>query len=86
MKNTLLALSNGDLPSCSESNNSAEIEILLEYIERNSSAILAKLDGSEKKSLEKLKDCYNELLTLKCENSFVDGFSLASKIMVEALT
>ncbi len=87
MKHTLIALSNGDMSSCSEeSKNSAEIEILLKYINRHSSAILSKLDVAKKESFEKLKDCYNELLTLERENSFVNGFSLASKIIVEALT
>ena len=87
MKHTLIALSNGDMPSFSdELKNSPDIEILLEYIEKHSSAILEKLDRSEKESFEKLKDCYNELLTLERENSFVNGFSLASKILVEALT
>ena len=40
----------------------------------------------DKETFEKFKDCYDELYKIACEDAFVKGFSLASKMLSEALS
>ena len=86
-KQTLIELWNGNIcPLTDECGNSQETAMLLEYINRHDAEISKKLDKEGQESFEKFKDCYDELLSSGCEKAFVKGFSLASKILSEALS
>ena len=85
-KQTLIELWNGNVcPLSDGSENSQETEKLLEYLGKHNKDIYEKLDEEGRESFEKFKDCYDELLSSGCEKAFVKGFSLASKIISEAL-
>ena len=87
MKSTLTDLWYGNLePNHPGHIHAAEIRQLTEYLDRHRQALAEKLDDARKESLQKLEDCYDDLLTEECENAFVQGFSLAVKLLVEAQT
>ena len=50
---------------------------------RNEEELLSTLTDKQKETFEKYKDCNNELLGVTEVNAFVEGFTLAMKIMVE---
>lgn len=86
MKNTLIDLWNGNLSLSEYVIHSEEAKQLCDYIGRHYSELSAKLNSSEKESLQKYQDCYDDLLALECENAFIQGFSLAAKLFAESLT
>jgi len=87
MKSTLTDLWYGNLkPNHHGHIHAAEIRQLTEYLDRHHQALAEKLDDAGKESLQKLEDCYDDLLTDECENAFAQGFALAVKLLVEAQT
>ena len=50
---------------------------------RNEEELLSTLTDKQKETFEKYKDCNNEQLGGAEVNAFVEGFTLAMKIMVE---
>ncbi|MBQ8288007.1 MAG: hypothetical protein IJX76_04450 [Clostridia bacterium] len=85
MKTTLIDLWNGNLSLSEYTIHSDEAKQLIGYLEKHHSALSAVLSESDKKILQYFADCYDELLVLETENAFVQGFSLATKLLTEAL-
>ncbi|MEE0946567.1 MAG: hypothetical protein U0M42_07070 [Acutalibacteraceae bacterium] len=50
---------------------------------RNEEELESTLTDKQKETFEKYKDCNRELLGVTEVNAFVEGFTLAMKIMVE---
>ena len=85
-KQTLINLWNENVHSVSDKSSTPQESELIGYLSRHEKDISKKLDKEGLDSLKKYKDCYDELLSLYCEDAFVRGFSLASKILSEALS
>ena len=84
MKTTLTNLWYGNLtPSSSDHIHAAEINRLTGYIDQHQKVLKSKLDDEGMKSLDKLQQCHDELVLNECENAFVQGFSLAVKLLSE---
>ncbi|MBO5294018.1 MAG: hypothetical protein J6B71_02040 [Clostridia bacterium] len=87
MKKALVELWNGNrFPLSNHLKQTEEEKKLMEQLATYHSAMVGKLDNSEKENLKRLADCYSELLATECENAFVKGFSLAVRLISEALT
>ena len=86
MKSIFEQLWNGSIkPYETNGRNDPEVEELAELALRNKSNLDALLSEEQKKALEKYITCcdsYGYLLTV---HAFRDGFSLASKMLTEAL-
>ena len=85
-KPTLVDLWHGNIDPFLESQCDPRQTELIEFLERHSKEVSEKLDKEGLESFEKFKDCYLELLSISCENAFVKGFSLASKILSESFS
>ena len=85
-KQTLIELWNGNIAPSSDGLKTPQQTELLAYLDRHSKSISKKLDKEGLESFEKFKDCYDELYKIACEDAFVKGFSLASKMLSEALS
>ena len=70
----------------SSANADEQEQQLLGYIERHFTSLKGSLDEKGREALQKLVDCYDELLLHDCEQAFIQGFSLATKILVESVT
>ena len=60
-----------------------QLKELLKLVARNKEELDATLTDKQKETYEKYKDCNRELLGVTEVNAFVDGFTIAMKIMVE---
>ncbi len=58
---------------------------VLGYVVRNEDDLKATLTEQQKEIFEKLKDCESELHGMNELESFVGGFKLAARIMIEVL-
>jgi hypothetical protein len=70
----------------SSANADEQEQQLLGYIERHFTSLQGSLDEKGRETLQKLVDCYDELLLRDCEQAFIQGFSLATKILIESVT
>ena len=85
MKPTLTELWNGNIHPISDADRLAENEReLIGYIECHFQNLNSQLDEKGKETLKNLTECYDELLSHECEAAFIEGFSLAAKILTEA--
>jgi hypothetical protein len=66
--------------------NNQEMHDLENLILSNYNHVIENADTKTKESFEKYKDCFEEYLSLICEQSFCDGYALGSRLLVEALT
>ena len=58
---------------------------VLGYVVRNEDDLKATLTEQQKEIFEKLKDCESELYGMNEHESFVSGFKLAARIIIEVL-
>lgn len=58
---------------------------VLGYVVRNEDDLKATLTEQQKEIFEKLKDCESELHGMNELESFVSGFKLAARIIIEVL-
>lgn len=87
MKQTLEALWNGDLaPGQTSGVNDPEMEHLTVLMDRNKARLEQELTESQKELFSKYTDCADEFTCLSAAQAFCDGFSLASKLLTEALS
>ena len=87
MKRTLENLWNGHIaPGQNSGVGDPEMERLGILLERNREMLEQVLTGEQKELLAKYTDNMEEFLYRQGVQAFSDGFSLASKLMVEALT
>ena len=59
------------------------VDKLVKLICKNEEELNAGLTEKQKETFEKYKDCYNEMFGVAEVNAFVNGFTLAMKIMVD---
>lgn len=87
MKPTLTELWNSNIHPISDADKLLENNReLTGYIDHHFKKLDAVLDKKGKETLKTLTECYDELLSLECEAAFIEGFSLATKILTEAVT
>lgn len=87
MKPILENLWNGSIaPGEACGANDPEIENLIALIERHKEKLSRKLAEQQKNTLDKCLDCYEEYTQLITTRAFCDGFSLAAKLLTEALS
>lgn len=87
MKRTLEKLWNGNIApwECCGTKD-PEIENLIELIEKNKASLSNDLGQQQTATLQKYCDCYDEYSYLITVHAFCDGFSLACKLLTEALS
>lgn len=87
LKTAIENLWNGNFsPMNSCGNNDPHIEELLLLLNRHSTFLNTHLDSQHKITFEKFIDCNEEYLYLISTHAFIDGFCLAAKLIVEALS
>lgn len=86
MKNTISDLWNGNIApyECCGACDPA-INELIALIERNREALNVGLTDTQREVFQKYIDCFDEYLLRMLELAFCDGFSLGSRLVVEAL-
>lgn len=86
MKNILINLWDGNIsPIENCGKNNPEIENLIRLIEINDEDLINILNEEQRTVYKKYVACKDEYLYLITEQAFCDGFSLATKILKEAL-
>lgn len=87
MKRTLEALWNGDLaPGQTSGVGDPELEHLTVLLDRNREQLKQELTQPQMELFERYVDCADEFACLSAAQAFCDGFSLASKLLTEALS
>jgi len=62
---------------------SEEEKELLKALSKHRTEINKKINDLD--LLDQLESCYNGILDIECENAFIKGFSMATKMIYEAL-
>lgn len=87
MKRTIDELWNGNIASAEKCGvGDPEIEHLIMLIERHKEQLDKELGVQQKSIFEKYVDCTEEYVCLISKRAFCDGFSLAGKLITEALS
>lgn len=63
-----------------------ETKELLTLLNRNEEKLMATLSDGQKETFEKYKDCNREISEICERQSFITGFKLGAKIVIEAMT
>lgn len=85
--NTLEDLYYGNLfPHEQASKLDDETKELLGLLNRNEEKLSATLSDEQKETFEKYKDCSREISEICERQSFITGFKLGAKIVIESMT
>ena len=63
-----------------------EMKELLSLLNRNEEKLSVTLSDEQKETFEKYKDCNREISEISKRQSFITGFKLGAKIVIESLT
>lgn len=63
-----------------------EMKELLGLLNRNEEKLIANLSDEQKETFEKYKDCNREISEISERQSFIMGFKLGAKIVIESMT
>ena len=63
-----------------------EMKELLGLLNRNEEKLLATLSDEQKETFEKYKDCRREISETCERQSFITGFKIGAKIVIESMT
>ena len=63
-----------------------EMKELLGLLNRNEEKLLATFSDEQKETFEKYKDCNQEISEICEQKSFITGFKLGAKIVIESMT
>ena len=63
-----------------------ETKELLGLLNRNEEKLTATLSDEQKETFEKYKDCNREIFEICERQSFITGFKLGAKIVIESMT
>lgn len=78
---------NGTLSPCHDCGSSdPEVKDLLDLMQRNSDALMQILSPQQQEFFQKYQDCGEEYCYLISAHAFSDGFSLAVRLMAEAMS
>ena len=72
-------------PDISCHNSTVDAKELVEYISRHKEKLLCNLDDDQKETLEKLDDCYTELIDINERKTFMYAFRLGAKIAISVM-
>jgi hypothetical protein len=87
MKQTLSDLWRGELrPVDEKTDKEEELKELYVTLEVYYTKLWNKLDSEGKDLLDELRDCHTDIMCLENEGTFIQGFSLATKMINEALS
>ena len=87
MTKTIAQLWNGHIePAQQLGRNNSQMHELEGLMQRNFEKLEDILNGKDLDVLKNYDSCVTEHLILSCEQAFCDGFCLATKILVEALS
>ena len=73
-------------PHAYEVERGSEYDIIAKLVIRHEQELSATLTEQQKALLEKIKDNHTELMSLGERDAFCRGFSLAVRLMVEAMS
>lgn len=62
-----------------------EVKELLKLLNRNEEKLVATLSNEQKENFEKFRDCNQKILENREWESFIIGFKLGAKIIIEIL-
>ncbi len=86
MRQTIKDLWNGNLAPCENcGSHDPEVKNMISLIERNREKLSAGLTEAQNKLFQRYIDCAEEYLLCMLELAFCDGFSLGSRLTMEAL-
>ena len=63
-----------------------EMKELLGLLNRNEEKLIATLSDEQKETFEKYKDCNREISEISERQSFITGFKIGAKIVIESIT
>lgn len=63
-----------------------EVKELLKLLNRNEEKLTATLTEAQKETFEKYKDCNREISEISERHSFITGFMLGTKMVIESMT
>lgn len=63
-----------------------EMKELLGLLDRNEKKLIATFYDEQKETFEKYKDCNREISEISERQSFIMGFKLGAKIVIESMT
>lgn len=63
-----------------------EVKELLKLFNRNEEKLTSTLTESQKETLEKYKDCNREISEICERESFIKGFQLGARIIIEVIS
>lgn len=63
----------------------SRMDKLVKLICKNEDSLVSTLTEQQKESFDKFKDCQSEICDITARQAFVDGFILATRIMVEVM-
>ena len=63
-----------------------EVKVLLKLLNRNEEKITATVTESQKETFEKYKDCNSEISEICERESFIKGFQLGARIIIEVIS
>lgn len=86
MKPTIENLWNGHIQPCEScGENDPHVQELIILMDRNRKVLEQGLTNHQKDMLEKYTDCWEEYCCLITAQAFQDGFTLACRLLTEAL-
>ncbi|MGN0508205.1 MAG: DUF6809 family protein [Ruminococcus sp.] len=62
-----------------------EVKELLKLLNRNEEKLTATLTEAQKETFEKYKDCNQEIFENRERESFIEGFQLGARIIIEVI-
>ena len=87
MKPTLSDLWHGEIrPFDEKTDKEEELKELYVAFESYYTRLWNKLDFDGKQALDELRDCHTQIKCLENEGAFIQGFSLAVKMLTESLS
>ena len=73
------------VPNETNAKLSAELKELLKLLNRNEDNLIKSFSEEQKITFEKYKDCYREISEISERESFMSGFQLGARIIIEVV-
>ena len=73
------------VPNETNSKLNTELKELLKLLNRNEDDLLKSFSEQQKITFEKYKDCYREISEISERESFMSGFQLGARIIIEVV-
>lgn len=63
-----------------------DVKELLKLLNRNEEKLISTLSDEQKETFEKYKDCNREISKISERESFIKGFQLGARIIIESIS